>query len=123
MTLSEELGEQYRMKGLERALDRYAELRKQYYGRGAYDFGENGLNDFGYQVLASKDGAGAIRVFKLNAEQFPRSANVWNSLAEADMKAGDLKMAKKNYEKALKLNPDDENSKEMLKQIKQSKRP
>jgi tetratricopeptide (TPR) repeat protein len=121
MTLNEELGEKYRMKGLQPALDWYADLKKKYYGRGAYDFGETGLNDFGYQVLENKDAAGAIQVFRLNAEQFPRSGNVWNSLAEADMKAGDLKTAKKNYEKALKLDPGDANSKEMLKKIQESK--
>jgi Tfp pilus assembly protein PilF len=37
------------------------------------------------------------------------------------MKAGDLKTAKKNYEKSLKLDPGDENSKEMLKKIQESK--
>jgi tetratricopeptide (TPR) repeat protein len=121
MTLNEELGEKYRMKGLQPALEEYADLKKKYYGRGAYDFGENGLNDFGYQVLGNQDAAGAIRVFKLNAEAFPQSGNVWNSLAEAYMKAGDLKMAKKDYEKALKLNPQDDNSKEMLKKIKEPK--
>jgi tetratricopeptide (TPR) repeat protein len=120
MTLSEELGEQYRMKGLQPALDRYAELKTKYYGRGAYDFGEAALNDLGCQVLENKDAAGAIQVFKLNAKQFPQSGNVWSSLAEADVKAGDLKMAKKNYEKALKLDRGDENSKEMLKKIKES---
>jgi tetratricopeptide (TPR) repeat protein len=120
MTLSEELGEKYRMKGLQPALEEYADLKKKYYERGAYDFGEQGLNDFGYQVLENKDAVGAIQVFKLNAEQFPHSGNVWNSLAEAEVKAGDLKMAKKNYEKALKLDPGDENSKEMLKKLKES---
>jgi Tfp pilus assembly protein PilF len=37
------------------------------------------------------------------------------------MKAGDLAKAKENYEKAVKLNPEDEVSKEMLKKIKESK--
>jgi hypothetical protein len=120
MTLTEELGEKYRTKGLQPALEQYTELKKKYYGRGAYDFGEAGLNDFGYQVL-EKDPAGAIQVFKLNAAQFPESGNVWNSLADGYMKAGDLKMAKENYEKAVKLNPEDEVSKEMLKKIKESK--
>jgi tetratricopeptide (TPR) repeat protein len=120
MTLGEELGEKYRMKGLQAALAQYADLKEKYYGRGAYDFGENGLNDFGYQLL-EKDTAGAIQVFKMNAEQFPQSGNVWNSLADGYMKAGDLKMARENYEKALKLNPGDEDSREKLKKIQESK--
>jgi tetratricopeptide (TPR) repeat protein len=121
MTLEEELGEQYRTKGLKPALDYYADLKKKYYGRGAYDFGERALNNFGYELLENKDAAGAVQVFKLNAEGFPQSGNVWNSLAEGYMKAGDLKKAGENYEKALTLDPTDENAKEMLKKIKESK--
>ena len=36
MTLGEELGETYRMKGLEAALAAYNDLRTTYYGKGAY---------------------------------------------------------------------------------------
>ena len=121
MTLQEELGEQYRMKGLKVALEHYADLKKQFYGRGVYDFGEQALNDFGYEVLAKSDFAGAIQVFQLNAQEFPQSGNVWDSLGEAYMKDGDLKLAEENYQKALALNPKDENAKEMLQKIGESK--
>ena len=121
MTLQEELAEQYRTKGLKTALGHYADLKKKYYSRGAYDFGEDSLNNFGYDVLENKDAAGAIQVFQLNAEMFPQSGNVWDSLAEAYMKAGDLKKAEENYEKALTLDPKDENAKEMLKKIQEPK--
>jgi tetratricopeptide (TPR) repeat protein len=118
MTLEEELGETYRMKGLDSALQHYVDLKKDYYGRGAYDFGERALNTFGYEVLGTNDAAGAIRVFKLNAKEFPKSPNAWDSLAGAYMKAGDLKRAKQYYGKVLKLDPQNENAKEMLKKIK-----
>jgi tetratricopeptide (TPR) repeat protein len=120
MTLEEELGEQYRRKGLKPALDHYAELKQKFYGRGAYDFGEQGLNNFGEEVLAKNDYTGAIQVFQLNAREFPQSAHAWDSLAEAYMKAGDQKRAEKNYRKALAHDPEDENAKEMLKKIKDS---
>jgi tetratricopeptide (TPR) repeat protein len=120
MTLEEELGEQYRTKGLQAAIDDYADLKKKYYGRGSYDFGEGALNAFGYQVL-EKDAVGAITVFKLNAEAFPQSGNVWDSLAEAYMKAGDVKKAEENYEKSLALDPTNENAKEVLKKIREPK--
>jgi tetratricopeptide (TPR) repeat protein len=121
MTLEEELGEQYRTKGLKTALEHYTDLKKKYYSRGAYDFGEDSLNSFGYDVLENKDAAGAIQVFQLNAEGFPQSGNVWDSLAEAYLKAGDLKNAEENYKKALTLDPTDENAKEMLRKIKEPK--
>jgi|SRR5882672_598196 len=120
MTLDEELAEQYRTKGLKAALDDYAELKKKFYGRAAYDFGEGSLNVFGYDLLEKKDTAGAIQVFKLNAESFPESAHVRDSLAEAYIKSGDPKNAQLNYEKALTLDPTNENAKEMLKKLRES---
>ena len=119
MTLDEELAEQYRTKGLQAALDDYADLKKKFYGRAAYDFGEGSLNSFGYSVLQNKDTAGAIQVFKLNTEVFPDSANVWDSLGEAYMKANDTKNAQLNYEKALTLDPNNQNAKEVLKKLKE----
>ena len=71
-------------------------------------------------MLDNNDTASAIQVFKLNTKEFPESSNVWNSLGEAYMKAGDMDMAKVNYEKAVLLDPNDENSKKKLEKIKQS---
>lgn len=121
MTLQEELAEQYRKKGIKAALDYYEDLKKKCYGRGAYDFGENSLNNLGYEILEKNDATSAIQVFQLNAELYPQSGNVWDSLAEAYMKSGDLKKAQENYEKALTLDPKNDNAKEMLKKIKETK--
>ena len=118
MTLEEELGETYRTKGLDTALYHYTELKKKYYGRSSYDFGERALNDFGHEVLGNNDAAGAVRVFTLNSNEFPEQTNVWDSLAEAYMKSGDMKMAERCYEKVLELDPKNENSREMLRKIK-----
>lgn len=104
MTLEEELGEQYRAKGIDLALIHYGDLKKNYLEKGAYDFSERSLNAFGYEIL-EKDPSAAVKVFQLNTQNFPKSANVWDSLAEAYLKAGDTKMAKRYYEKALKLDP------------------
>jgi tetratricopeptide (TPR) repeat protein len=120
MTLDEELAEQYRTRGLKAALDDYTDLKKKFYGRAAYDFGEGSLNTFGYQLLEGKHSAGAVQIFKLNTELFPESANVWDSLAEAYMKAGDPKNAQMNYERALTVDPANQNAKEMLRKLKES---
>ncbi|MBC8184744.1 tetratricopeptide repeat protein [candidate division KSB1 bacterium] len=60
----------------------------------------------------------AIEIFKLNVIEFPESANVYDSLGEAFMKNGDNKLAIKNYEESLKLNPNNENAIKMLKELK-----
>lgn len=121
MTLPEELGEQYRKKGIKAALDYYDDLKKKYYSRGAYDFGEDSLNIFGYEILEKNDAASAIQIFQINAELYPQSGNVWDSLAEAYMKSGDMKKAQENYEKAVTLDPKNDKAKEMLKKIKETK--
>ena len=116
LTLTEELSEQYRSNGIDSALSRYQTLKARYLDRGAYDFSEGSLNEWGYDLL-EKDKAAAIKVFALNAEVFPKSANVWDSLGEAYLKSGDLKMAKQNYEKSLALDPRSESAIENLKKI------
>ncbi len=118
MTLAEELGEQYRLKGVGPALVHYASLKKDFYGRGAYDFGEGALNEFGYEVLRAKDVTGAIRVFELNAESFPESANVWDSVGEAYLASGDTLNAIASYEKSLLLEPKNRNAEQILNSIK-----
>jgi len=57
----------------------------------------------------------------LNAEIYEQSGNVWDSLAEAYMKSGDMERAQENYEKSVRLDPKNDNAKEMLKKIKELK--
>jgi tetratricopeptide (TPR) repeat protein len=59
----------------------------------------------------------AIEVFDFMVEEFPLSANAWDSRGEAYMKAGNKELAIENYKKSLELNPDNENAKKMLEQL------
>ena len=60
----------------------------------------------------------AIEIFKLNVEEYPNYANVYDSLAEAYMIAGDKKLAIMNYEKSLELDPNNTNAIEKLEALK-----
>jgi len=117
MTLAEELGESYRRDGLDAAMRHYDDLKKRFYGRGAYDFGEDSLNEFGYDLLGSDDVQGAISVFQTNTDAFPESANAWDSLAEASARAGDIESAKRFYTKSLELNPGNQNARQKLAEL------
>ncbi len=64
---------------------------------------ENTLNQIGYQFLQANSTVEAIRVFKRNVELYPNSANVYDSLAEAYEKNGQLKQARENFERAYKM--------------------
>jgi len=63
----------------------------------------------------------AIKVFAKNAQEFPESSNVYDSLAEAYAGAGKKDLAIENYEKALKLDPNNENARDRLKKLKGEK--
>ena len=114
MTLEEDLGEAYRRGGATAALARYDELVKRHSLRGGYDFSERSLNAFGYELLGKGDHAGAIAVFRLNSSKYPQSANVWDSLGEAQLAAGELEPAKASYRKALEIDPKNKNAAEKL---------
>ena len=103
------------------ALNRYAELKTKFFGSGAYDFGERGLLVFGYEVLGRRGFPGAIEVFKMNAELFPGSANVWDSLGEAYTKAGNNGLAQQAYSRSLAINPENQSAKDALEKLKQGK--
>ena len=116
-TLEQELREAYREAGIDAALARYHELREEFYGRGALDFGERSLNAFGYELLGEEQAADAVAVFRLNAEQFPESGNVWDSLGEGLLAAGQREEAIDAYEKSLELDPENDNAREKLREI------
>jgi tetratricopeptide (TPR) repeat protein len=80
---------------------------------------ERAMNSLGYGLMRADKLAEAITIFKLNVNAFPDAFNVYDSLGEAYMKAGEKELAIKNYEKSLELNPDNENGKEMLKRLKE----
>jgi hypothetical protein len=66
-------------------------------------FPEDLVNFVGYEHMQSGDDKGAIEIMKLNAQAYPESANVYDSLADAYLAAGQKDLARENAEKALKL--------------------
>jgi imidazolonepropionase-like amidohydrolase len=101
-------------EGAAGALAEYRRLQKE--AAEKYDFREPQLNRVGYALM--KDHlAEAVAIFKANTELFPQSANVWDSLAEAQLNSGDREAAIANYRKSLALNPHNANAAEMLKKL------
>ncbi|MGH7451444.1 MAG: amidohydrolase family protein [bacterium] len=83
-----------------------------------YEFGERELNRLGYRLLREQKLLDAIAIFKLNAEAYSQSANVYDSLGEAYMTNGDKALAIESYKKSLALNPLNTNAAGMLKKLK-----
>jgi predicted alpha/beta superfamily hydrolase len=64
---------------------------------------ENLINQIGYQYLGAGKSDEAIATFKSNVEHYPTSANVYDSLAEAYERGGQMELAAPLYEKAQTL--------------------
>jgi uncharacterized protein len=61
---------------------------------------EERANRIGYTLLAAQHTAKAIEVFRTNAENYPSSPNVHDSLGEAYEAAGDLAKARESFTKS-----------------------
>ena len=79
-----------------------------------YEFSPDHLNDIGYFFLNRNQMAEAIKVFEFALELIPGDANLWDSLGEAHMRAGNTVEAIKKYQKALEIDPDCETAKNAL---------
>jgi tetratricopeptide (TPR) repeat protein len=88
-----------------------------------YNF-ETKFNDAGYNMLNGNQTDAALFIFQLNTKLFPKSANAWDSFAEANLKANKIDKAIEYYNKAIELDPHGvtgDNSRNMLKKIKAEK--
>ena len=65
----------------------------------------------------------AITMLEINTELFPDSWNVYDSLGEALLRAGNTGDAAAMYEKSLRLNPENTNGEEALKNIREKTNP
>lgn len=105
-----------KLKGTQAALERYTELKKSQ--PAVHKVVESTLNELGYTLLSSGQTQAAIAVFQRNVQEYPKSANVYDSLGEAYMQAGQKDLAIQNYEMSLRLNPENRNAIDMLRKLK-----
>ena len=82
---------------------------------------EQRLNALGYELLRAKKTRESVAVFALNAELYPQSFNVYDSLADAYAEGGDKELAIKNYRRSLESNPQNGNATRMLKKLEGGK--
>jgi len=75
------------------------------------------INNLGYGLMEHKLFPQAVAVLRFNAEGFPRSANVWDSLADAYFHSGDIRGAVQDHKKALEIDSTYSNAAEARKFI------
>lgn len=105
------------MKGADGVLARYEELKQS---AGTTKVPEEYvLNTVGYAVfMQEKRYDEAVAVFVKNAQDHPKSSNVYDSLGEAYAGAGKKDLAIANYENSLKIDSKNEHAKEELNKLR-----
>lgn len=93
-----------RSEGVAAAAAQYRDLHARYYGRQAYDFGEETLLNLGQRITASKPDD-AITLLQANLEFYPKSARTLAAIAFAYTRKYDDETAIKYYEQAAELDP------------------
>lgn len=108
-------------KGGAAAADQYRELRKQYYGRDAYDFSEDALLATIQRVVQGRPDD-AIALLRMNLEFHPDSAKTYALLGFAYTRKVDDDAAIANLKKSLELDPTDAMVRGRLEQLEEYRR-
>jgi tetratricopeptide (TPR) repeat protein len=117
ISASENLFKVIEHQGVEKAIERFHQMKDQYRKTYRFDFSEREINTLGYMLMRENKLDEAIEIFKLNISEHPKAWNVYDSLGEAYMNKGEKNLAIQNYQKSLELNPNNENGKNMLKKL------
>ncbi len=104
-------------EGLEAAAARYRELREEHYGGHTYDFGEGPLNKLSEEIGLGGRLDEAVGLLELNLEFNPDSSWAYSLLGEARFRQEDLVGARKGFEKALELEPENSFARRRLEEM------
>jgi len=66
---------------------------------------EEAVNTLGYDLYRKHKSEQAVAALRLNTEQYPKSANTWDSLGEVLLNTGDMQGGVASYKKALETDP------------------
>jgi len=105
----------------EKSIDQLITLIKAEHTKGTqstYNVSENEINSFGYKLIYENKINDALKIFKLNTQLYPNAWNTYDSYGETLLKVGQKKQALENYNKSLKLNPENKNAKKVLSEQK-----
>ena len=100
--------------GIAKARAIYDDTRKK--DRSILLFPESELNLFGYQVLQAGRAKDAIAIFQMNVDEYPTSANTYDSLSDAYLEDGNTAEALRLAEKAIQALASDKSTPEDFKQ-------
>ena len=92
-------------EGIDAAVASYRQLRDQYYGSRAYDFGFAALNNLAQQLIAGRQAAEAVQLLQLNSEYHPTSLPTLILLGQAHESNDDSESAARVYRGLVNIDP------------------
>jgi len=115
MSIGEKLQGVIEEKGIDAAVYEYRVLKET--KSEEYNFAENEMNKLGYKLLEQDKPKEALQIFRLNAEAYPESANVHDSMGEAYAVLGERQYSLSAYRKALEIEPFMPSAMEMVRRL------
>jgi CubicO group peptidase (beta-lactamase class C family) len=86
-----------------------------------YSLVENEFNNMAYEMMWNGFKTQALETFRINTFLFPTSDNIYESYGEGLLEIGKKEEAIAMFSKALKINPNNEDAKKMLKKVESEK--
>ena len=105
--------------GVDEAIVEYRQLRQKYYGGYTYDFSERSLMRFAEDLAAQEELLASIRFLDLNIEYYPQSSRSYLQRGEVYAELGEISAARKNFTKALEIEPQSNWIRERLESLDQ----
>ena len=112
------LNEAVNAKGLDGGSRSIASCGPNTTGTMAYDLSENGLIAMAQAALGADRADNALAWLNLNLEFYPKSSRTYQIMAQAHQKKNDKDAAIKDLEKAVELDPNNNQAKAQLQQLK-----
>jgi pimeloyl-ACP methyl ester carboxylesterase len=101
-------------KGFEHLAEVYAAMKKE---KADFKVEESAMYDWATELQGDGHLGEAVEVLKLNTAMYPESGNAYETLGEAQEKAGQKVEAVESYKKALEKDPENADAKDKLKAL------
>jgi hypothetical protein len=88
--------------GVDSAIRAYGAMRRRYYGRDAYDFGEFSLNSAAFRLGRARKFDDAFALLRLNEEMFPGSSGMYVFRGNVELMRGDTTAAAAAFREAIR---------------------
>jgi tetratricopeptide (TPR) repeat protein len=116
--LGEAISEAEKTGGVTAGLAKFKELRTKFYGGQQYDFTDYALVGIANTALNAKRPDDAMKYLQANLEYFPKSSQTYQMMAQVKNAKGDKPGAIKDLETAVQLDPQNNQAKNQLQQLR-----